>query len=273
MKLKRVYIEITNGCNLSCPFCIQRHEKLRLLDPGRFAYILKQVKLLTDYVYLHVLGEPLSHPHLEALLACCEAEAMKVQLTTNGTLLKARQQLLLRYPPRQINVSVHAFPHAGCDLEEVLAVCDALSAHSYISLRLWCTHEGKMDETARALQQKILAHYHLEDVPPRGTLAPRRFLSVDETFAWPDLSCARIADTGTCRGLRDMAAILSDGRVVPCCLDAYGQAVLGNVFETPLIDILRSPQALAIRKGFQEGRLVHPLCQRCQYRTRFAGAR
>ena len=119
-----------------------------------------------------------------------------------------------------------------------------------------------MDETARALHQKILAHYHLEDVPPRGTLAPRRFLSVDETFAWPDLSCARIADTGTCRGLRDMAAILSDGRVVPCCLDAYGQAVLGNVFETPLIDILRSPQALAIRKGFQEGRHVHPLTKR-----------
>ncbi len=85
MKLKRAYIEITNACNLSCPFCVQRHEQARYLDPKRFSDILKQVKPFTSYVYLHVLGEPLSHPQLEELLALCAGEEMKVQLTTNGT--------------------------------------------------------------------------------------------------------------------------------------------------------------------------------------------
>ena len=107
MKLKRAYIEITNACNLSCPFCVQRHEQARYLDPERFSDILKQVKPFTSYVYLHVLEE---------LLALCAGEEMKVQLTTNGTLLRSRKDLLRKYPPRQINVSVHAFPHARCDL-------------------------------------------------------------------------------------------------------------------------------------------------------------
>ena len=120
MKLKRAYIEITNACNLSCPFCVQRHDQARYLDPERFSDILKQVKPFTSYVYLHVLGEPLSHPQLEELLALCAGEEMKVQLTTNGTLLRSRKDLLRKYPPRQINVSVHAFPHARCDLEDVL---------------------------------------------------------------------------------------------------------------------------------------------------------
>ena len=75
MKLKRAYIEITNACNLSCPFCVQRHEQARYLDPERFSDILKQVKPFTSYVYLHVLGEPLSHPQLEELLALCAGEA------------------------------------------------------------------------------------------------------------------------------------------------------------------------------------------------------
>ena len=65
----------------------------------------------------------------------------------------------------------------------------------------------------------------------------------------------------------------SSGEVVPCCLDAYGQASLGNIWETPLQDILTSKQAEDMRRGFQEGRLVHALCQRCQYRTRFDGKR
>ena len=104
-------------------------------------------------------------------------------------------------------------------------------------------------------------------------LAPGRFLSFDEVFKWPDLRDAPIAERGSCRGLRDMVAILSSGEVVPCCLDAYGQASLGNIWETPLQDILTSKQAEDMRRGFQEGRLVHALCRRCQYRTRFDGKR
>ena len=71
-EIKRVYIEITNGCNLSRSFCVQKHEKRRDISILEFEYILKQIKPFTSYIYLHVLGEPLSHPKLEEILSLCQ---------------------------------------------------------------------------------------------------------------------------------------------------------------------------------------------------------
>jgi hypothetical protein len=57
--------------------------------------------------------------------------------------------------------------------------------------------------------------------------------------------------------------------VVPCCLDKEGSIPLGNVREQPIEAILDAPRSKAILKGFQDGRLVENLCQRCQYIERF----
>ena len=100
-------------------------------------------------------------------------------------------------------------------------------------------------------------------------LGDRCFLSFDEVFEWPSLSHPYVSDRGTCRGLRDMIAILSDGSVVPCCLDAYAQECLGNVFEQSFAQILQGERLNEIRDGFLRHRLCSPLCRRCAYRMRF----
>lgn len=66
-----------------------------------------------------------------------------------------------------------------------------------------------------------------------------------------------------------MLAIRSNGEVVPCCLDANGEEVLGNVFAERFADILGKPRTLLLRQGMQQGQLHAPLCQRCTYRQRF----
>lgn len=68
---------------------------------------------------------------------------------------------------------------------------------------------------------------------------------------------------GTCNALVEKVAILVNGDVVPCCVDAEGALVLGNVRERPLVEILASARARAMREGFAEGRVVEPFCQRC----------
>ena len=268
--MKRIYIEITNHCNLSCSFCIQKHETARFLTCQQFEEILKQVKPFTSYIYLHILGEPLLHPELEEILSLCSTYQMHVQITTNGTLLKKQLPLLLKYPIRQINVSVHSFKHQQEDyLNTVLQTCDLLSENTYISYRLWCKQNGQFDEKATKIYQKILEHYHHPDLSHTNSLAPNRFLSKDEVFEWPDLKHPFISSCGTCRSIKDSIGILSNGNVVPCCLDAYGQATLGNIFETPLFEILSNELTKSMLKGFQENQLKSELCQRCQYRTRF----
>lgn len=64
--IKRIYLEITNSCNLNCSFCeaIKSHDFMPL---DKIKKNLDEIKTITDYVYLHILGEPLSHPFLMKL--------------------------------------------------------------------------------------------------------------------------------------------------------------------------------------------------------------
>ena len=88
----------------------------------------------------------------------------------------------------------------------------------------------------------------------------------------PDEQAAERGSQGRCRALSDQIAVLSDGTVVPCCLDNEGALALGNLFRQALSDILASLPACAIREGFARGERAAPLCRRCGYAERF-GAR
>lgn len=242
-----------------------------------FEYILKQIKPFTSYIYLHVLGEPLSHPKLEEILSLCQVYGFNVQITTNGTLLKKTLPVLMNYKVRQYNLSVHSFSQQNKDLqkeylENIIECADILSQKSYISYRLWCMQDGCLDNETKNILDVFLKHYHTnldEVLKNHHTLAKNRFISFDDVFEWPSLDHCFVSNVGTCRGTRDMIGILSNGDVIPCCLDAYAQAKLGNIFLEDLDDILQNEKTLMIRKGFLENKLKHPLCQRCQYRTRF----
>ena len=72
-----------------------------------------------------------------------------------------------------------------------------------------------------------------------------------------------------CHGLDDHFAILVDGSVVPCCLDAEGDMTLGNIFKEDIRSILASPRAEAIKQGFANKRAAEELCRKCSYARRF----
>ena len=273
MHFRQIYIEITNECNLSCSFCVQNHQNIRYLSIEKFERILKQVKPYTSYIYLHVLGEPLLHPKMEQILKLCKQYGFYVNITTNGTLLKKQKELLQKYPVRQINVSLHSFSWQSPEIQkyymkDVMETCDALSDTTYISYRLWCMRDGVLDKEASEILGQLKKHYQCETLV-KDTLAPKRYISFEEVFRWPSLNDSICSTTGFCRGLKDMFAILSNGDVVPCCLDAYAQEKLGNVFKQDLDFILQSQRVQDIRQGFYDQKIKSPLCQRCQYRLRF----
>jgi radical SAM protein with 4Fe4S-binding SPASM domain len=101
------------------------------------------------------------------------------------------------------------------------------------------------------------------------TLAPGLFLSRERQFTWPHAATSESGDRGTCRGLRDHIAILVDGTVVPCCLDAEADIALGNIHRQGLEEILGSPRASRMREGLRNQQLIEALCRRCDYRLRF----
>ena len=106
----RAYVEITNVCNLACAFCPGTAREKRFMTPGTFALLAGKLRPYTDFLYLHVMGEPLLHPQLAEILHICEELGFRVCLTTNGTLLPEKLPLLLESSAiHKVSVSLHSF--------------------------------------------------------------------------------------------------------------------------------------------------------------------
>ena len=95
-RFRKVYLEISNRCNLRCAFCPGTKRKSGAMDALHFAAALQKLRPYTDYLYFHLMGEPLCHPNLEQYLSLAAEAGFKVILTTNGTLLSSRQDILLK---------------------------------------------------------------------------------------------------------------------------------------------------------------------------------
>ena len=97
-RFRKIYLEISNICNLNCRFCPGTRRLPRQMDEKEFAAALDILRPWTDFLYFHVMGEPLCHPQLESFLRLAGKAGFRVILTTNGTLLSQFGQMLLNSP-------------------------------------------------------------------------------------------------------------------------------------------------------------------------------
>lgn len=276
MRFRKIYLEISNICNLQCAFCPGTARKKHAMTEEEFTTLLPKLRPWSDFLYFHLMGEPLCHPQLEKFLQLAGDAGFKVILTTNGTLLKKQQAVLLSAPAlHKVNISLHAFESndLSVSLEEYLRDCfafgQAAQGKCIVSYRLW--NQGGADEQNPKILSLLQQYFPQPWVQERRgqRLAQGIYLEHGDRFDWPDLNAA---DNGTqcfCYGLRDQIGVLCDGTVVPCCLDHDGQIPLGNLFTSDLEEILDTPRAKAIYKGFSQGVASEELCRHCGYATRF----
>ena len=276
----RVYLEITNVCNRSCRFCPGTTRPAKMLSPEDFRLLAGKLRPYSDYLYLHVMGEPLLHPRLPEILQISGELGFHVMLTTNGTLLPACQQTLLAAPALyKVNISLHSFEaNEERDFAGYLSGCAAFgraaAGRMLVNYRLW-NLDSAAGSGANSRNSEILAALETEFPRPwqqnswGWRLAKGAFIHYGELFDWPDPAARDRGERGFCRALRDQLAVLSDGTVVPCCLDRDGRLALGNLYAQELPDILASPAAREIREGFAARRRTQDLCRRCGYSERF----
>lgn len=285
---KKVYIEITSVCNLACTFCPPTERKATFIKPDDFAHVLDEIKPHTNHIYLHVKGEPLLHPRIDELLDISHDKGFKVNITTNGTLIhKAGPKILGKPALRQMNFSLHSFDgHIGSEnregyLANIFAFVREASVYNVLfSFRLWnlapnnATNAEKQRnrETLALLEKEFGLDYRIEEkvLPGHGVkIADHVYLNQDIEFQWPSLQAPEDDGKGFCHALRSHAAVLSDGTVVPCCLDGEGVIKLGNVHETPFSAIVEGDRATRLVEGFSRREAVEEMCRRCGYRQRF----
>ncbi|SFL07905.1 radical SAM additional 4Fe4S-binding SPASM domain-containing protein [Paenibacillus sp. 1_12] len=287
---KKTYIEITSVCNLACTFCPQTKRQSNFIKIDAFTKTLDEIKPHTDYIYFHVKGEPLLHPKIDELLDLSHERGFKVNITTNGTLITKNKHKILAKPAlRQMNFSLHSFDgHEGSTNKEayIMNILDFVkeavaTTPLLVSLRLWNLDTDNTTNAERSRNREILAmienafdlDFKIEEKFERGSglkIAKQIYLNQDHEFQWPDLKEAEDEGKGFCHALRNQAAILVDGTVVPCCLDGEGVINLGNIHQTPFSEIVEGERANNLYNGFSRREVVEELCRKCGYRQRFS---
>ena len=256
--LKKAYLEITNICNLSCSFCPGTKREKRFMSSEDFRFLAGRLRPHTDYLYLHLMGEPLLHPELEAILS------------------PKRGELLLSSPAvHKLNISLQSFEaNPAGELEKYIFSCAAFAkasgeAGKLCVLRLW--NQNGLDSLNPQIESLLLPYFPKPWAESRGSLrlAERVYLEPGERFDWPDMEAQDRGESCFCYGLRDQVGVLCDGTVVPCCLDHEGDIPLGNLFRQELPEIMSTDRARNIYNGFSQRRATEPLCRRCGYSMRF----
>ncbi|MDD3340675.1 MAG: radical SAM protein [Bacilli bacterium] len=280
MKFKKIYIEITNQCNLSCSFCSKDHLPAKEMTLHEFKHVLKEINPYTDYLYLHVKGEPLMHTQFDEILFLCKKYNKKVNLTTNGFFLAKQLDAIVNTGVvRQINLSLHAtYPKENQVLNQILKSTDILLQKTDIEIvyRFWALpSKGFSDSQAYKIDQ-ICTFFNLSDekkveIEEKQNIILRKhlYLNKESEFEWPSLEKDKSISCGTCYGTRKHLAILAGGNVVPCCLDSAGVITFGNIYKETFDTIIKKDRFQKMKSNFQNHKVLEPLCQKCTYRLKF----
>lgn len=271
--INRCYLEITNICNLDCVFCPKHHRPPHSLSMQEFDTLTTRLQGEVRFLYMHLMGEPFLHRHLPDFLCMARSKGFVPILTTNGTLLHRPEALrVLEARPYKVQISLHSQEGNGLtDYEQyidgVMRFALAGASRGVISvLRFWNVG-GLNSENENLLS--LIRRYIPEPWEANRNgykLAENIYLEYDRVFSWPDIDRPDEYPSDIfCYALRNQVGVLVDGTVVPCCLDHDGDLALGNLYDTPLSDILATPRARAIYDGFTRHEAVEPMCRRCGY--------
>lgn len=263
-KYQQIYVEITNSCNLSCPFCLPTTRKTRQMSLSEIEEIAKKLESYTHSVYLHVKGEPLLHDNLKEIIRCFTDHKINVKITTNGIGIIDHYEYLLDGSVKKINISLQSVHNMSAEYQlnyyENIGKFIEKNQSTHIYLRNWALD----NDSRKDIEQ------HLSKLFPQAVFKDGELLSnyvhysIAEKFEWPSLE-GKEQINSPCLGGKNQLGILADGTVVLCCLDTNGDTAIGNIFVNDLDEIIHSDK-------YQKAVTQMPyfdLCKKCSYRLKF----
>ncbi|MGL2624995.1 radical SAM/SPASM domain-containing protein [Helicobacter pylori] len=275
---KKIYIELSDICGLQCGFCPNPKNIRGVMPLELFEKVCKEAAPLTPIITLHVLGDPCKLKNLNRYLNAAKRFSLKVDLVTSGVYLH-NFETLLQDAIYQISISLDA----GLDnhnklnqhryIQKILEFCRykfEKNSEVFLNLRI---QDGTLEKHQNLIKPFLESFecVSLENLKSQGRvrLFKKSFLNIQKTFKWPDLNAPNPLNQESkipyCYGLIKQIAILSNGVVVPCCMDTQAHINLGDLNHTPLKDVLNSQKAMAIKTHFLKGEALEPLCQNCSY--------
>lgn len=147
----RLYIEITNVCNLDCVMC---PTGLHVLERNKghmkwdlFTKVIDEMAPHVKTTTLHIWGEPLLHPRLVDMVRYARARGIAVSTSTNATLLTGEK--------------ARALIDAG--LSEIYLCLDGMDAKTYEAIR----KKADFEETKANIERFIEIRRGLNGAGPK----------------------------------------------------------------------------------------------------------
>lgn len=268
-----IAIEVTNHCNLNCIMCPRQKMKREkgFMDFDLFKKIVDEAKEYTEFVFLHLAGEPLLHPKLMEMIDYCGKTGLKSGLSTNALCLdEAKSKQLLQSP-----------------LDLLVLSFDGVTKESYEAIRKKSNFESTLQNIDRFLDMKsksgrapytmIQLIYQEENYDEaKGFYLKWKKSAVDVVRVKPYLnypgldkyvgkrSRRRKEKINPCVLLWRQLAIYWDGMITACCMDFLSKMILGNVAETSIAEIWNGEPMQKLREIHGNGRIAElKHCMEC----------
>lgn len=268
--MKRVYLEITNSCNLNCPFCTNDKGN-NFLSLEEIKNYIDQIKQYCNYIYLHILGEPLLHPNLNEILTYLDEKDMNLQLVTNGTLLNNFKDILTHKCIRKLSISLHSVNNLNIKETYFKTIDNLIENNNFKNIELRFYDYNSLSDDLKDYLHYLENKYTflLTSKINSYKIKDNVYIYFNDLFNWPNINDPYISNTGKCHGAIDMIAINSNSDVTLCCLDPKAYNAIGNLKKNSLKEILESDLYKKYLNEFKNRILSSDLCSKCSYRLRF----
>ena len=266
MRFKKIYVEITNRCNLNCDFCIHNKRKIKDMSFDEYKDIISKISGYTSEIYLHVMGEPLIHKDINRFIDYASKMGILVNITTNGYLIK---NIYNNKNIHRLNISMHSFNERnGKSIDEYLSdiftYMDSVREKTFCSIRLWVNNKYS-DDILSFINMRYGTSIKKIISDSKIKISNNLIIDTNHEFIWPDINNSYYNENGKCLGLIDHIGILCDGTIIPCCLDSNGSINLGNIFNDELDDVLSSNLVNDMINGFRNNKKICELCKHCYF--------
>ena len=279
-------VETTTRCNLNCPLCSTHHLK-RGYTETRLDLIRRIVagNPRIHYMCLHLMGEPLLSSSIFPIIEYLKSKNVYAYFSTNGMLLKEKVNEILSSGLDKISISLDGMNRedllryrANADLDRIVRGIRRLIEerdaqnlkHPLIQTQtiMFPYNEDKEESVIRFMKSLGVDRIKLKK-PSFDTFGGRN----DEAgsfaktckdtvgkYSRGNKGYKKYRDRAVCR-LLFQGFVLSDGSVVPCCIDYDGDHQFGNLNDQSWQEIRSSEKRRDVLERYFAGELE--VCKEC----------
>ncbi len=281
-------IEPTNTCNLRCPVCETGAGLLRrprgMMSDDDFSRVLDNVGKQVNQILIYFMGEPCLNENVYAMLGEARRRGIYASVCTNGQVPNSGSRLLsaganeVSFQIGGTNQETHEKYRVRGDLITTIgSIRQAVAAKDwkYRDVRLkaglivmkhnehevaafpeWCRKLGVEPEIINpCVRDRTQAAEYLPD--------DQKYWLYDPTALANGELRMRKPNHNRCLWIYYSAVICWNGDVVPCCRDANGEHVMGNILRDDFDNIWNGEKYREFRRRVATDQKHEPLCRLC----------